>query len=80
MSEEKLDATIVLGHAIITAVNAAKALKKHDKRGKQLLEALLRVKASAWPIIKEEADKLFKEEEELDSFYDSKSDWIEGRR
>tara|TARA_R100001594_G_scaffold100824_1_gene135438 strand:+ start:583 stop:825 length:243 start_codon:yes stop_codon:yes gene_type:complete len=80
MSEEKLDATIVLGHAIITAVNAAKALKKHDKRGKQLLEALLRVKANAWPIIQEEAEKLSKEDEEFNSFSNSKSDWIEGRR
>ena len=77
---KKLDATIVLGHAIITAVDAAKALKKHDKRGKQLLEALLRVKANAWPIIQEEAEKLSKEEEEFNSFSNSKSDWIEGRR
>ena len=80
MPEEKIDATIVLGHAIITAVKAAEGLEKHDRRAKQLLEALLRVKANAWPILKDEADKLFKEEEELDSFYDSKSDWIEGRR
>ena len=77
---KKLDATIVLGHAILTAIDAAKALKKHDKRGKQLLEALLRVKANAWPIIQEEAEKLSKEEEEFNSFSNSKSDWIEGRR
>tara|TARA_Y100000593_G_scaffold5140_1_gene10085 strand:- start:140 stop:379 length:240 start_codon:yes stop_codon:yes gene_type:complete len=77
---KKLDATIVLGHAILTAIEAAKALKKHDKRGKQLLEALLRVKANAWPIIQEEAEKLSKEEEEFNSFSNSKSDWIEGRR
>ena len=77
---KKLDATIVLSHAILTAIEAAKALKKHDKRGKQLLEALLRVKANAWPIIQEEAEKLSKEEEEFNSFSNSKSDWIEGRR
>ena len=76
----KMDATIVLSHAIITAIEAAKALKKHDKRGKQLLEALHRVKAKAWPILQEEAQKHFKEEEEFNSFSNSKTDWIEGRR
>jgi hypothetical protein len=32
------------------------------------------------PIIQEESDKISKEEEEFNSFSNSKSDWIEGRR
>lgn len=80
MSEEKLDATLVLGNAILTAIKAAKALEKHDKRGKQIVQLLSRAKSNTWPIIHEEADKLFKKEEELNSFSNSKSDWIEGRR
>ncbi len=77
---KKLDATIVLGHCIITALKAAKELQKHDKRAKQLVEGLSRIKANMMPIIQEESDKISKEEEEFNSFSNSKSDWIEGRR
>ena len=71
---KKLDATIVLGHCIITALKAAKELQKHDKRAKQLVEGLSRIKANMMPIIQEESDKISKEEEEFNSFSNSKSE------
>jgi uncharacterized phage infection (PIP) family protein YhgE len=77
---EKLDAVLTLTAGVVSALNAAKELQKHDPRAKQLVTGLQRIKNKALPIIQEEADRLSKEDEEFNSFSNSKSDWIEGRR
>jgi hypothetical protein len=77
---EKLDATLALVAGVMTALDAAKELQKHDTRAKQVLTMLQRLKTKTLPIISEEYEKLKKEEDEFIKESDSKVDWIEGRR
>ena len=76
----KLDATLALAAGILTALDAAKDLQKHDPRAKQLLAALQLLKTKTLPIISEEYERIKKEEDEFIKESDSKVDWIEGRR
>lgn len=77
---EKLDATLALVAGVMTALDAAKELQKHDPRAKQVLTMLQRLKTKTLPIITEEYEKIKKEEDEFNKESDSKADWIEGRR
>jgi len=77
---EKLDATLALVAGVMTALDAAKELQKHDTRAKQVLTMLQRLKTKTLPIITEEYEKIKKEEDEFNKESDSKADWIEGRR
>jgi hypothetical protein len=77
---EKLDATLALVAGVMTALDAAKELQKHDPRAKQVLTMLQRLKTKTLPIITEEYEKIKKEEDDFSKESDSKADWIEGRR
>ena len=77
---EKLDATLALVAGVVTALDAAKELQKHDPRAKQVLTMLQRLKTKTLPIIAEEYERIKKEEDDFNKEFDSKVDWIEGRR
>ena len=80
MSDEKLNATIVMAAGVLNALDAAKLLAKHDPRADRFVSNLQRLKEKLVPLLQEESAKILKEEEEFDDFTNSKTDWIEGRR
>jgi len=77
---KKLDATIVLAASVIAGLDAARVLVELDHRAKSIVTTLERLKTRMQPLLRDEATKLCKENEESDDFTNSKTDWIEGRR
>jgi hypothetical protein len=80
VSDEKLNATIVMAAGVLNALDAAKLLTKLDPRADRFVSNLQRLKEKLVPLLQEESAKILKEEEEFDDFSNSKTDWIEGRR
>jgi len=80
MSDEKLNATIVMAAGVLNALDAAKLLAKLDPRADRFVSNLQRLKEKLVPLLQEESAKILKEEEEFNDFSNSKTDWIEGRR
>ena len=80
MSDEKLNATIVMAAGVLNALDAAKLLAKLDPCADRFVSNLQRLKEKLVPLLQEESAKILKEEEEFDDFSNSKTDWIEGRR